>query len=162
MSRFHRPRKDGVPAIELLVRGVAFNGNRVLICRNRKKGHGYLPGGHLEWGESVTRALTREVREETGLACRAGRFLGAVEHTFVRRGRRTCEVNLLFELQWARRSAPRSVPAREKKLEFIWCPLDRLGRIGLQPAPLQRLLKKWSRSKKTTADWASTFPRTAK
>jgi ADP-ribose pyrophosphatase YjhB (NUDIX family) len=51
--------------IEFLARGVFRDGGRVLVCRNRKKGNCYLPGGHIEWNESAPAALAREMREET-------------------------------------------------------------------------------------------------
>ena len=141
--------------IEFLARGVMTGGGRVLVCRNRKKGNCYLPGGHIEWGESAPVALAREMREETGLTCRVGRFLGAVEHTFRAQGRRTCEINLVFAMQLPGRRAGRPVPSTESKLEFFWWPLNRLEELALQPSPLRRRLAGWVR-KRTAAPWAST------
>ena len=34
--------------IDLIARGVALHRGRILVCRNRKKGNCYLPGGHIE------------------------------------------------------------------------------------------------------------------
>jgi 8-oxo-dGTP diphosphatase len=44
-------------------------GEIVLIRRGQEPrlGEWSIPGGRLEWGESVREAITREVREETGL-----------------------------------------------------------------------------------------------
>ncbi len=42
----------------------------VLLIRRGKPprlGQWSIPGGHVEWGEAVKEAITREVREETGL-----------------------------------------------------------------------------------------------
>ena len=41
-----------------------------------------LPGGKLEPGESPAHALVREVREELGVAARAGRMLGVEDHDY--------------------------------------------------------------------------------
>ncbi len=55
----------------LAVSAAVFRGDRVLIVRRaRPPGHGLytLPGGGVELGETLTDAVIREVREETGIA----------------------------------------------------------------------------------------------
>lgn len=50
----------------------------LLVKRGRPPLQGYwgLPGGGVELGETLVGALTREVREETGLVVEPTRFLG--------------------------------------------------------------------------------------
>jgi 8-oxo-dGTP diphosphatase len=55
---------------QLAVSAVIFRDGKVLLVRRaRSPGHGFysLPGGRVEFGESLHTALTREVDEETGL-----------------------------------------------------------------------------------------------
>ena len=55
--------------IELTVLCLVEDGSKVLL-QNRVKGawRGYsFPGGHVEPGESITHAVIREIKEETGL-----------------------------------------------------------------------------------------------
>jgi 8-oxo-dGTP diphosphatase len=55
---------------QLAVSAIIFrNGKVLLVRRARSPGKGFysLPGGRVEFGESLQTALHREVREETGL-----------------------------------------------------------------------------------------------
>jgi ADP-ribose pyrophosphatase YjhB (NUDIX family) len=49
---------------------------RLLLQQRSDGGQWGLPGGSVEIGESVTRAVEREVREETGLTVTARRVVG--------------------------------------------------------------------------------------
>jgi 8-oxo-dGTP diphosphatase len=46
------------------------------------RGSAFLPGGGLEAGDDPPSALIREVREETGWACRIFREIGRAEQTY--------------------------------------------------------------------------------
>jgi ADP-ribose pyrophosphatase YjhB (NUDIX family) len=58
------------------VAAVIFDGDRVLLQRRDDTLRWGLPGGGVEPGESVTRAIVREVREETGLDVEPLRLIG--------------------------------------------------------------------------------------
>lgn len=58
---FRRPL-PGVVIIPLLSNG------RIVLVRRRDTQTWSLPGGLIDWGESVAEAAQRELREETGLA----------------------------------------------------------------------------------------------
>ena len=92
------------PHIEFIARGLFVHGGHVLVCWNRKGDYGYLPGGHIEPGESGAEALTREMREETGLDCRVGPLLLTHENRFATRKRVHHELNLVFSAEVTDRS----------------------------------------------------------
>lgn len=53
----------------------------VLIRRGQepRRGEWSIPGGKLEWGETVREAIAREVREETGLVVEIGGLIDVVD-----------------------------------------------------------------------------------
>ena len=53
----------------------------LLVRRGRGAAQGQwsVPGGHVEWGETLHEAVVREMYEETGLEVVVDRFLGWVE-----------------------------------------------------------------------------------
>ena len=133
-----------IPAApEIIARGVCVHRGHVLLCRNRKRGNVYLPGGHLEGEERAPDALRRELLEELGLRCRLGEFLGMVQHAFDHKGERVVEINFVFTFRCPRASLRKPPASAEEKIEFYWWPLARLARSGLQPHILRRLLPGW-------------------
>jgi 8-oxo-dGTP pyrophosphatase MutT (NUDIX family) len=152
-----------MPSIELIVRGVCVVRGALLLCQSRKGGNTYLPGGHIEFREQARAALEREIAEELGLPSRAGRFLGAVEHTFVQKGKPKSELNLLFALQIPGLTPATPPPAREDQIQFCWAPLARLRPAHLEPAVLVRALPRWWRTRQagfasTAAGWCQPAP----
>ncbi len=122
---------------------------QLLVCRNRKHGHAFLPGGHIEHGESARAALEREMREELGQTLRATRFLGACEAMFHeararRAGVLVHEVNLVFQLELPPGQAviPADFVSRERKIVFVW--IDAAGGLAhanILPPPITKLIE---------------------
>jgi len=129
--------------IETLARGVCVKSGKVLLCRNRKHGNIYLPGGHVDWGEDSRTALVREWREELGVPCKARRFLGVVEQKYKARNGPCCEISLLFEVRCASISAKKNPPSAEPHLAFEWVPMKDLKKSGLLPLALADHLAGW-------------------
>ena len=74
-----QPETDVTKATELRpsVAAVVRDGEgKLLLQRRSANGLWGLPGGSVEIGESVTQAIIREVREETGLTIRVDRLIG--------------------------------------------------------------------------------------
>lgn len=69
-----------------VVAAVVERGGRLLICQRRRGGAFALqwefPGGKMRAGETPWEALTRELREELGVAARIGRELYRVRHSY--------------------------------------------------------------------------------
>ena len=82
--------------IETVARGVCIHKGKVLLCRSKGGTTSYLPGGHIEFGETGREALVREVKEELGVGSTTGKFLGVVENTFMQKGQKHAEINLVY------------------------------------------------------------------
>ena len=61
---------------DIRCRGVILNNDKILVVKHSKDNPYYaLPGGHLEWGESVKDCIKRELIEELGITPVIGRLL---------------------------------------------------------------------------------------
>ena len=143
--------------IEIIARGVCVKDGRLLLCHSKGKWNTYLPGGHVEFGERAEYSLEREIQEEMGLTAKAGRFLAAVEHTYLRKGRISCEINLIFEFTARGLSSRCSPPSCEDYIEFFWAPVSGLRRHNLEPEALCRLIPLWLKGTCRPVRWASTY-----
>ncbi|RDV44713.1 NUDIX domain-containing protein [Leifsonia sp. ku-ls] len=104
-----------------------FDDGRLLL--QRRAGTGYrdgelsLPAGHVEPGESATKALLRETREETGLDLDPA----AVRLALVQHGRADGDAYIDFFFSAA--LPPGAVPVvgePDKASELVWAPVDAL------------------------------------
>ena len=120
--------------IEVIARGVCVQEGKILLCKAKGGPTTYLPGGHIEFGETGRQALVREVKEELGVDAETGAFLGVVENAFEQHGKPHAEINLVYELK-----LPAATPpcAREDWIEFEWRDRSRLD--DLLPVAFRRL-----------------------
>ena len=119
--------------IETIARGVCVIDGKILLCKAKGGKTTYLPGGHIEFGETGRQALVREIKEELGVDSTTGAFLGVVENSFLQHGKPHAEINLVYELSLAEGE----VWAREDWIEFEWRPLTDLD--DLMPEAFRKL-----------------------
>ncbi len=145
--------------IEVISRGVCIVDEHLLLCHGRGHDNTYLPGGHIEKGESAAAALVREMREELGITAEVRRFLGAVENQFEQKGRQVDEINLLFELEIPGLEPGRYVPVAEDWLDFRWERVDNLDAASIEPRIVLGFLKAVVSESHDVVGWASNYDR---
>ncbi len=66
-----------MPQIRIRVAGILVKDDRILLVRHEKNGKSYwlLPGGGVEFGETVEQALIREFKEEVGFSIQVGKLV---------------------------------------------------------------------------------------
>lgn len=143
--------------VEFLARGVCIKKGRLLVCQSKGAANTYLPGGHVEFGEQAVLGLVREIEEELGVKARVGAFLGAVEHEYMQKGERHCEVNLMFRVVAPSLNPDREPASREDWISFRWIPMASLGRYHLEPWPLRKLIPAWVRAGMIPCRWGSSL-----
>ncbi len=151
----HRP-EDGRQhsGIEMLARGLVVRGGtagpEILLCRSLKGGYTYLPGGHVEFGETASEALGRELWEESRLGVRVGACLLTMEERFEQNGRPRHEYSLVFHVEHlegedtgvlAHDRPPTPVVSSEPHIAFEWVRVADLERANLRPNRLVEWLR---------------------
>ena len=115
------------PRPQLAVGAVVVDDDALLLIRRATApaaGRWSLPGGRVEWGETLAHALVRELLEETGIECVVGELIGWVErisdeHHFV-----------IFDFAATPLSFEDPV-AGDDALEVAWVPLEEVDQLDL-------------------------------
>ena len=133
--------------IQNVVRGIFIRDNKVLVAQATPD-LVFLPGGHLEEGETAAACLARECLEEFGAQVSVGALLGVVESRYQGGEHAVHQLDLLLE---ATLSDP-EVSSREPHLTFAWVELDDLDALNLRPAASRALVRGQKRGLFMT-DW---------
>ena len=130
--------------IEIIARALILKENQILLCKTIGDRHYFLPGGHLNFGESAQRALSREIQEELGAKSEIGSLIEVCEHIYRKRGRKHHEINLIFEVKVGKINPK----GKEKKLKFYLKDLKEFKKIYFLPKDLKEALIGYFKNKK--------------
>ncbi len=123
--------------IELRAEGLLVHDHRLLLVEHARDGQAYwvFPGGHVEPGETLADATTREFQEELSLKVSVKRLLWI--HQFIRPPRHT--VNFSFLLTCDDVETLR-LDRGDRLTGFRWVAPEELDALDLRP-PLQTLCR---------------------
>ena len=103
-----------------------------------------LPGGHLEFGESLAMCMSREFYEESGLNVEAEKLVYVHENFYTLKGVKTHEIGFYFlvDLNSDFPLPDRSgyIPSRESHIRIRLLPLATLKSVRLMPPFLRESL----------------------
>lgn len=143
MIDFDKPKAN----IHLISRGLLLQKDSIILCRMVGAKWYFLPGGHIENGETAKQALLRELEEEIKLAdYKIGEFLGVCENTFeLSENVLQQEVNLVFAVE-----VPQDlvVETKEGHIEFVLVPKSELLEYKILPAEIKDGVIEWLNSAK--------------
>ena len=108
--------------------------NHILLVEHQKENASYwlIPGGGLDFGETVAECAKREVKEETNLDIQLGRFLFSSESIAPDGSRHV--VNLFFLGYVSDESLASLEVGKEERLKSVsFIDIDELGNIELHP-----------------------------
>ena len=126
---------------EFLVRacGILLHGDAVLAQEAARPGGPALalPGGHLEFGETLAACMAREFDEESGLNVEAEKLVYVHENFYTLKGTRTHELGVYFLVdlnsEFPTPDAKGYIPSKEAHLRLRLLPLQAIPDSGLMP-----------------------------
>lgn len=132
-------------------RAVIISENHILLAYNPINfSFYYLPGGHIDPGESSESAIIRELKEETGFYFKKNKFLGCLEYFFdckyYGKGCHEHEYNFIFLMESDNLKYGVIPEQQEEHIYFKWIPLVDLMYLYLEPKPLAELINLWINS----------------
>ena len=134
--------------IHSIVRGLLTHGEEVILCRVKNANSYFLPGGHIENGESARAALLRELREEIGNHdYKITSFVGVCENIFpLEEGVLQHEINIIFKVDMTRGA---EVNTKEDHIEFVSVAKEDLKNYKILPATLKEGILEWFGNEKS-------------
>lgn len=131
--------------MELIVRAFIVRDRKILVCQTAGRDYYFLPGGHVEFSETLYQALRRELFEEMGAVVTGSQFIGGVENIFIQSGERKHEISFVFLTE----IDLREISSKEDHVEFFWFTMEEFIEKNIVPPALKDAILAWTAEKET-------------
>lgn len=128
--------------IEIIARALILKEGKLLLCKSVPNSNYYLPGGHIEFGESAGQALKREVIEECGAEIDNLHFVGCFENKWGEPIHH--EYNLIYTVD----IEETDVVSKESHILFEWIETSKLKDLLFYPPEFIATIAQWCKDKK--------------
>jgi len=133
-----------MPNIEIITRAVILDKDKILLCKKKGNDYYFLPGGHIEFGETAEQALERELKEELNVSAEKFNYIGTIENFFTENDKKYHEIILVFHIE--AKNVTDKTP--EDHIEFSWVDIRSLKRETVEPVALKQAFLQWFKDKK--------------
>lgn len=130
---------------ELIVRALIIKDRKILVCQTEGRDYFFLPGGHVEFGETMRDALFRELREEMDARVIMSKLIGGVENLFNQDENQKHEITFLFHVD----IDLTEVISKEDHIEFSWFSYEEFIENKIVPPALKDAIIAWTAEKET-------------
>lgn len=130
--------------IRINARALIIKDNNILLVKNIKKGFYFLPGGGLEFGETLQDAIKREFQEEADFKnLEVKSIVGIFENIFIDEIKYHTIENLVevdvFDT---------NIVSVEDHISFEWVPVENITQIKYYPTLLGTKILEWHKDHK--------------
>lgn len=133
----HAPKPNSIhPAAAV---ALVDSGGHILLLRRKDNDKWTMPGGTLDFGESLTDCAIREVREETGLQIRITGLIGTYTDPHILIAYSDGEVRQEFTLVYAAEIESGNLKIDDESKEAAWVPLSSALDLPLADSQRRRL-----------------------
>jgi len=141
VKTFPRSKKEALiekKNVEQIARAVIIKDGLVLVARRKGADNTFLPGGHIESGESPEEAIKRELSEEMKAVPVVGDFKAIIHNSYTDNKVREHEVNYVHSAE----IPDTGIVSQEEHLEFFWVKVTKkeLSKYKLKPARIRELV----------------------
>ena len=121
--------------IELIVRIIIKRNSKILLCKYKRQEQYFyfLPGGHVEFGDSLVDTIYKELNEEVGLERNQIiniKYKDFLENTYIEESDKHQELNMIFTADIGNNL---EIKSKESHIEFEWIEISELENINFLP-----------------------------
>lgn len=127
--------------IEVIVRLVIKREGKILLCLNKGTSSYFLPGGHVEFGDTFEQTIYKEMAEELGWSkedIKSIKFKNYLENSYEDNSGLHSEVNMIFDVEIGDEVETES---KEDHIGFEWMNVSEIPKLNILPATIVNFVK---------------------